>query len=184
MNKKNTLKFSGKTSRGFTLVELLVYLAIVSFLINSFVVFALNIINLGSKSNRQEEVYSTAALMSEKIKYEIRNGDDINTSSSDFDINLASNPGKKISLAASGSDNPILIDVSGGQARISRGGTLPVSLNPVRTAITDLTFTNLSSIDGLTKHLKFTLTVVALDPSPGNVFENTSLESSAELRSH
>lgn len=183
MNNK-AKKFSCRFSRGFTLIELLIYLAIVSVVINTLIILAINLIGLGSKSNRQGDVQSATQFIFGKIKYEVRNASDINSSSSDFGLNLAANPGKKISLAESGVDNPVVFDVLNGQARISRGGATPIPLNPVGTTVSDLSFTNLSSGDGLTKQLKFTLTITASTPSPGNIFESMAVESSAELRSH
>lgn len=183
MNKK-AKKFSCRLSQGFTLIELLIYLAIVSIVINTLIILAINLIGLGSKSNRQGDVQSATQFISGKIKYEVRNASDINVSSSDFGLNLAANPGRKISLAESGASNPVVLDVLNGQARISRGGAVPILLNPAGTAVSDLSFTNLSSGDGLTKQLKFTLTIIASNPSPGNVYETLTVESSAELRSH
>lgn len=181
--RKNNLR-KIKTTKGFTLIELIIYLAIVSVIVNTLVLFAWNVIGQGSKGNRQQEVYSAAMFLSEKIKYEIRNADDINTASSDFGINLAANAGKKISLKATGANDPIIFDVLSDQARIKRGVNASVPLNPTGTKITDLTFINFSSGTGTTKSIQFTLTVTALNPSAGNVYETTSIESSAEVRSH
>lgn len=177
-------KLNRRSSSGFTLIELLIYLTIVSVVLNTLIIFALNVMNLGAKNRRAEDVASTAVLIAEKIKYEIKNADDINTGSSNFGVNLATNPGTKISLKQSGANDPTVFDVSAEMARITRGNSSPVSLNPPGTEISDLTFTNLSSADGLTKQLKFTLIVMSSAPSSGNVFEKTSLESSVELRSH
>ncbi|HLC43849.1 MAG TPA: prepilin-type N-terminal cleavage/methylation domain-containing protein [Patescibacteria group bacterium] len=183
MNKIKCAKFrSGK--QGFTLIELLVYLTIVSVVVNTLIIFSIDLIKLKLKSSQQQAVSATAATVAGKIKYEIRNAADLNLSSSDFGLNLADNPTKKISLAQTGADDPTIFDVSDGSLRIARGVSAPAVLNPTGTRISDLTFTNLSSADGSTKQLKFTLTVTAVTPSPGNIYETISLESSAELRSH
>lgn len=171
-----------KKLKAFTLIELIIYLTIVSIIVNTFVLFAWNIISRGEKNDRQEEVSSAAMLLSSKIKYEIRNAQDINVSSSDFGVNLANNPNKKITLEENETSNPIVFDVVNGEVRIARGTGDPVSIISNGVKIDNLTFTNSSSVDGLTKNLNFTLSVISRSPSVGNVFESVNLESSAELR--
>jgi len=71
-----------KTKIGFTFVELLLYISVVSIMISSLVLFALTIINNGAKSSTHQEVFSQARYISERFKYEIRNATGINSVSS------------------------------------------------------------------------------------------------------
>lgn len=174
-----------KSDRGFTFIEILLYISIVVFLMGTLMQFGISVISNGAKNSTQQEVYEAARYISERLKYEIRNAVDINTGSSNFSSNLAQNAGQKLSLKGVAPNDPLLIDVQGGKARITAGTNSPVVLNSADTAVTNLTFTNLSSLDSKTKHIVFTLTVIANYNSTRQEYkESITIESSAELRSN
>lgn len=161
--------------QGFTLIELILYIAIVTIVISTIVPFAWNIIGGGTKSNTQQEVSSNARFISERIKHEIRNASGIN--------NLTPT---SLSLANSDSSlNPTVINLSGSNIVITQGANPQVNLNSTDIKITTLTFTNYSSSDQKTKHVGFTLTVEANYPNASQEFQaSTTIESSAEVRSN
>lgn len=171
------------TRKGFTLFETLIYMTVVSIIVTSLVLLCWNIISAGEKNVRQQEVYGSARLLAEKIKYKIRNADHINATS-DFDVNLAGDSSKKISLSYAAPNNPTLINVVSGQARVTLGAASPVFLTPDNFTVTELTFTDYSSSDGKTKNIGFTLTITNKNPSIGNIYESSTIKSSAELRSN
>lgn len=174
--------------RGFTLLELVLYVGIVSIVLTSLVTYAWNVVGIGEKSATQQEIYSLARYLSERIKYEIRSANDINFGSSNFGINLAQTPGAKLSLAKSAPNDPTEIDVAGGLVRIRRGSAVPtpVPLNSADTNVTDLTFTNYTSSDNKTKHVGFTLVVQSRYTGGRFEFKESAItiESSGELRSN
>lgn len=172
-----------KTKNGFTLLELLLYMAIVALMLGALTQISWNFIFAGEKSAYQQEAFSNARLISEKIKYEIRNAKDINLSLSTFNTNLASSPGSKLSLAENSPNDPTEIDVLSGKLRIKRGAGATINLNSTNTSVTNLTFTNYSSGDNKSKHVGFTLTLT----TSGNREEynqTITIESSAEWRSN
>lgn len=181
-NELQTKHYKLNTKRGATIIELLLYMSILSFFLIALVLFALNIIQGGSKSNNESHTYADARYLSERIKYEIRNASDIQTANSNFGVNLATTAGSKLTLTAASPNNPTVIDVSSGRARIALGATSAVELNSNMVNVTDLTFTNYSGTN--TKNISFTLTVQATSPSKGNIKETTTLRSSVELRSN
>src|SRR6266571_3526280 len=65
--------------RGFTLIELIIYIAIVAIILTSLIPFAWNVIEGGAKSATEQEVFANARYVSERIKYEIRNASGINS---------------------------------------------------------------------------------------------------------
>lgn len=161
-------------------MELIIYIAIVTIVLSSLVQFAWNAIGSGVKSNTQQEVYATARYISERIKYEIRNSEGINTGSSVFDTN----PGI-LSLIKNAPTNPTIFDVSGGNIRIKQGAASAVNLNSADTTVTNLIFTNYTSADNKTKHVGFTLTVESNYNSTRQEYnESITLRSSAEVRSN
>lgn len=146
-------------NKGFTLLELVLYIAMVSIVLSAVIPYAWNVVYGGVKSSSQQEVVSNARFISEKIKYYIRNAVSIDNASSDFDVNLASDSTKKVTLNADAPDSPVVIDVSTGIARVKLGTGATISLNSNDTSVTDLTFSNYSSVDNKTKHLSFSLSV-------------------------
>lgn len=169
--------------RGFTLIELLLYLAISSGVLVSLVLFAWNVIDTGAKNARQDDVYASARYISERLKYEIRKASDINVASSNFALDLATNAGQ-LSLASATPNDPTIIDVDNNTLRIKQGAAAVIELNSPMVKINSLIFENYSTVDSKSKHVVFTISVEAANPSPGNKYENATIESSAELRSH
>ena len=172
-----------KNTKGFTLLELLLYLGIFSVIITAVVYFAWNVIYGGVKSTRLNEVSYSARYSAERIKYEIRNSSGITTGSSNFGVNLAATPGTKLTLtSATPARNPIVIDVTSGTLRITLDTNPVANLTPTNITVTNLVFTNNSSGDSKTKNISFALTLESNIVSPGQVKQSVNLESAAEIR--
>lgn len=164
-----------QTKNGFTFIELILYIAVISIILTALVPFAWNTIETSIKSSVQQEVTANARYISERIAYEIRNASDINSVSA-----------TAISLATTTpATNPTVIDLSGGNIRIKQGNGSTVQLNSTNTVITSLTFTDLTSVDDKTKHIKFMMTVAASFVAARQEYQNSVvLGSSAEVRSN
>lgn len=175
---------TNNNNAGYTYIELILYIAIVTIMMQALIPFAWNIIQGGVKSSIQQEVFSQSRFISEKLKFEIRNAKDIVAAQSDFDVNLASDQTKKITLQTLGGQT-IIVDVQSGIVRIKRGSNPAIPLNAANIQVTDLTFSNYSSIDNKSKHLGFTLTASSSNPSPRQEYKaSISLQSSSEIRSN
>lgn len=163
-------------NKGFTFIEIILYVSIVSIILVALVPVAWNVIGGSVKSSAQQEVFSQARLISERIKYEIRNADGVNSVAA-----------TSISLDPPGTSNdPTIIDLSGGKIRIKLGVAAAVDLNSSDTSITSLTFTNYTSGDNKTKHIQFVFTI---DDNFGSSRQEydvpvQTIEGSAELRSN
>lgn len=178
---KHSFDYTTFIQRGVTLIELVLYIAIISIFMTTIVSFAWNMVEGSAKSDTQQEVYSQARYLSERIKYEIRNASSINTS--DFGINFATDPTKQLSLTNAVTGTIIFRVNASGKATITQGAT--TTLNSNSTRVTDLTFTNYTSLDNKTKHIGLTLTVTSNYSQVRNEFRETiTLRSSAELRSN
>lgn len=174
-----------RTSRGFTLIELVLYVAIVAIVLGGLVQLAWAITGSATKSATQEEVASQARYVSERIKAEIRNANGINTGTSTFDTNLAITPTAQLSLSVAAPNDPTLITVASGKAMLKQGTATAVSLNSDRSTVTDLTFSNYTSGDGKTKNVTFTLTLASSSGSGRYEYAETlSLRGAAEVRSN
>lgn len=163
--------------RGFTFIELILYVAILTTMLVALIPFAWNIIGGGVKSATQQEVFSNARYISERLKYEIRNATGINSVST-----------TQISLStATPATNPTVIGLSGENLTITQGASSAVNINSANTTISSLTFTNYTSGDTKTKHIQFVFTLNANYPAAGTrqeFNETTTVEGSAEVRSN
>jgi hypothetical protein len=163
--------------KGFTFIELILYVAILTTMLIALIPFAWNIIGGGVKSATQQEVFSNARYISERIKSEIRNATGINSVTS-----------SQISLStATVATNPTVIALSGNNITITQGAGSAVNLNSQNTRISSLTFTNYTSADTKSKHIQFVFTINAYYPNAGTRQEfndSTTIEGSAEVRNN
>lgn len=166
-----------KREYGFTFIEVILYVAIVTIMMASLIPFAWNVIGGATKSSSQQEVSSQARLISERIKYEIRNANALNS------------PGVGASGSVLNLNSPTatIIDLSSGKVRISKdGGTNYVDLNSTDTIVTNLTFTSYSSSDNKTKNIQFSFTIDDNYGSTRQEFDvpSQTIQGSAEVRSN
>lgn len=155
--------------KAFTLIELLLYLGIVSVIFIALVSFAWNIIEGGMKSSVGQEVSSNGYLVMEKIKSKVRNAKDV------VSVNTTSLTLQNISGPNS------IIDLSAGNIRINEGAA--INLNSADVIVSDLIFTDLRSLDNKTKQIgiRFTISYGNNQVRAENR-KSLTLESSAELR--
>ncbi len=170
-----------KNKNGFTYIEFILYIAIVVILLNALVPFAWTIINNSARSATQEEVSSAGRYVSERIKYEIRNAQDLNAGASSFGVNLGT-----LSLAETISgNNPTIIAVSGGKVTIKKGAAAAVNINSTDTTVTNLVFTNNTSADISTKNISYTLTIQSsYAGAREDYIETITINSAGEIRSN
>ena len=176
---KTTEQFCG--SGGFTFIELILYVAIVTIILSALVPFAWSAIETGVKSAVQQEVNANARYISERIKYEIRNSTDIN-------LPVVGSSGTTLSIVTSiPATNPTIIDrdLPTGNITIKQGAGSTVNLNSANTVISSLTFTSYTSGDNKTKHIRFNMTVLASFAAARQEYQDSVvIESSAEVRSN
>lgn len=162
---------------GFTYLELIIYIAILVIIMTTLIPFAWNVIEGGVKNATEREVYSQGRYVSERIKYEIRNANGINSVSP-----------TQISLSTDDpATNPTIITSASGGITIQQGAGSPIVLNSQDTTVTSLAFTNYTSSDNKTQNIQFTFTIAARYAGAGNRQEyqgSTTLEGAAEVRSN
>lgn len=150
--------------KGFTFVELLLYVAIVGTIFSSLVPFAWDVIQGGVRSSVDQEVGSNARLIMEKIKFKVRNARSIVVAPTSLTITEQDLSTKTI-------------DLSEGNIRMNA-----VNLNSADTRMTDLVFTDFSS--AATKQVQIRFTVISSTGQGSQEYAQTvTLESSAEVRS-
>ncbi len=163
-----------KIDAGFTFIELILYVSIVTLMLTAIVPFGWNAIVSATKSSVQQEVYSQARFLSERLKYEIRNASGITS--------VGTN---SISLTNFSPDTSTLIDLDSGKIRINKNGAGAVNLNSDDTNVTSLTFTNYTSSDNKTKHIEFNFTISTSYTGARQEFkESVTIQGSGEVRSN
>ncbi len=129
--------------RGVTLMEFLVYIAIISGVALAFVTFSLAILNTKSKTYVVQEVYANERIALDIMTRKIRAATSIMISSSTFDID----PGVLVFHTDASSTDPTIIDLSAdnGSLRITEGTSSPVLITSDQVYVTNLQFTNLTA---------------------------------------
>ena len=168
--------------QGFTLIEMVLYIAIVSIFLGGVVRLAWGSVYGRVKASVMQNVNYAARFAGKRMMYEIRNASGI-TSVSANSLCLSS---------ADAARNPTKIYLSGGAIRIGWGGgvascattTNDVLLTGTNVTVSNLVFTNLTS-GTLTKHIQFTYTISSSATSGRQEYvASQTYEGSAETRSH
>ncbi len=165
-SKIKNLKF--KINNGFTLVELILYIAIVTIFMTGVIYFTSDIVYGRVKSQVHQEVNQNIRFASKRIMYEIRNASSVTVSPSSITLG-STDVGR----------NPTVIDVFGNRLRIGYGGN-QYFLTSNKVTVSNLSFTDLSTAG--TTNVKFSITI----DSTGDRREfqkSETYETSVELRS-
>jgi Tfp pilus assembly protein FimT len=173
---------SGITSNrlGFTLIELLLYMGLVGIFLTAATTSMWDIILGNVKSSVEQEVQESLRYSSSRLGFEIRNADSVG-SSSDFDVNLADNPGTMLSLNAPSPNDPTEFRVTGGLLQVKQGSGDWASITSPAVEVTNLVFTDLT--DAASDNIKFTVTVKYRNPSDRSEWEKSAtFEGAGQLR--
>ncbi len=164
---------------GFTLVEMILYVAILAIFLTGAILFMWDVTYGRVKSYTHQEVNQNVRLAGKRIMYEIRNAQD---------LNLPVNP-TSISLQMTDSSrNPTVIDLSGGRLRIGYGSggscpsTSPCPITSNQVSVTSLNFTNLSS-GTASLNIGFAITIESVAQRK-EFQKNETFQATAELRSN
>ena len=145
-------------NRGFTLIELIIYITIVAGVLIVAFNFGWEIIYGNIKSQAMREVQQNSRLATEKITEAILGASGIN--------NLT--PGNSdiiLSLAMQDSSlNPTLFEVVGGKLMITQKRSGPYELTNDRVRVTNLQFTNVSYVD-TPGTIKIQMTIEHVNPN-------------------
>jgi len=180
---------SCKSGAGFTLIELMVYIAIISIILVASINFMWQIMNTRTKSQVTQEAQQNARFAMERMVIEIRGAEDVvkTGGASTFDVH----PGK-LTLQYTAGD--VVIDTAtstvtlGGKSvdirklRITEGAGSPIELTSDRVDVTNLIFTDLTQGDDK-DNIRIQLTIENVNPE--NVVwreSSISLQSAASIR--
>ena len=132
---------------GYTIVELIIYIALIGTLVSGIVLYSLSVTSARNKNYVAQEVQANGRFVLDVIGQRIRAATGVNAGSSTFDFD----PGVlSLSMSDSGKD-PTIIDLTAndGQLQITEGVSSAVSLTSDEVKVTNLVFTNKSNINPL-----------------------------------
>ena len=129
--------------RGFTLIETIIYIFIISMVLITVAGFLLNIIQTKQKTRAASEVIAAARIMQDRLTDAARHAEGINTGASTFGLD----PGVlSFDMVAAGVDPTIFsLTADDGQFQVSEAGGDDTVLTSDNVQITSLLFTNLTS---------------------------------------
>lgn len=166
-----------KNKKGFTLLELTIYVLIVGIVLTAITMYAIDVIGAQTKAKSYQEVQYNARFAMRRIVNEIRRADDLNTGSSIFDTH----PGV---LSIGNNDpakDPLVFDIASNRLRMTQGGT-PYFLTSDKVEITNLIFKDLS-VANRTKNIKIFITVAHRNPENREEFDaDFTITSTAVIR--
>jgi type II secretory pathway pseudopilin PulG len=180
VNRKTPKQLTMRKARGFTLVELLLYMGLVGIFLTAATTSMWDIILGNVKSSVEQEVQESLRYASHRLSFEIRNADSIEASS-DFGVDLASTPGAVLSLNSPAPNDPTEFRVNGGLLQIKQGVGSWTSITSPAVAVDNLVFTDLT--DTFSENIKFTVTVKYRNTGGRSEWEKSAtFESASQLR--
>jgi type II secretory pathway pseudopilin PulG len=167
-------------NKGMTLVEIIIYVAILSLVSTAFITISINMMSLKTKSVSQQEIGHNLRFISQKINYEIRNAKSISTTT----------PTSITLILSNASRSPTVFDLNNGNIRMGFGSagscptTNPCILNSNLINISQFSVTNLSSGDSKTQNIDYTISGNFINNSGRQEFDASGfINDSAEVRS-
>lgn len=158
-------------SSGFTLVELILYITLVSIFVTAAIMFAWNVIYGREKSFNNQIVNENLNITLKRITYEISNANDV--------VSIGTN---SIILDNGGSSTTIML--SGGAIFINPQGSGNYNLTSNQVNVDNLTFTDRRTTNINSKAVLVSITISqSADASSGNQSAQASAQTSVELNS-
>lgn len=166
-----------KRPNGFTLIEVMIYVVLVSGILIGATSFAISIINNRTKSFAIQEVEQNSRFMLEKITQAVRSARNIAApaiGATDTTLELVISDGAK---------NPIIFALNGSSLSMTQGAGPTLDLHSGNVEVSNLTFTNLSLPNGKTRNLLVSFILSHRNPSGRQEWAFTdSFETTIELR--
>jgi type II secretory pathway pseudopilin PulG len=164
----------------FTMIETLIYIAIIGAVLTGFVGYSINISNAREKAYVVEEVQANARIAIDLISQKIRTANSVNVGASTF----GSDPGVLSLEMDTGSVDPTIFDLDAddGVLQMSEGVGSAISVTSDEVNVTNLVFTDLTGT-GTKENVKIEITVEFGSSSGGQIYTYTkSLRTSVSLR--
>ena len=163
---------------GFTLIEVLIYALMISGMVTTAVLFALNVSEGQQKARSYQEVQQNARFGMERMVQEIKAANDLNTANSTFNVH----PGLLSFSHEDSLKNPTIFSVASEKLAMKQGVNATSTLTSDNVRVTNLIFTNMS-VANRTKNIRISMRVEHVNPDNVTVFTaSTTMETSVTVR--
>ncbi|EKD76221.1 MAG: hypothetical protein ACD_43C00187G0001, partial [uncultured bacterium] len=166
----------GKSGKGFTLIEAIVYVAVFSLLVGATTTFLINIIQLKNKTQAERTAYQEARYIMERINNRIRLAPGIDTGSSIFD----NDQGRLVLKSPEVPTNLTTFYVQNGVAYEKLGPAAATAISSAEVSVSQLNFNQVVSSD-LQGSIETKITVSTVSNRP-DTQATSALTSHASLR--
>jgi len=166
--------------KGFTLIEVILYIAIMAIMGGVFFSYGWNIVSARIKSATVRETFESAVLVSERLKRELRSATDIDQEHSAFN----ESPGKIVFTTL---DGEVTFESSGDKVSIKREGEEAQFLHSDFVRIRNFLLTRQISGDDKIQYVGFSFTAEAYYPAAGERYEyqfSVPMRGGVEIRFH
>lgn len=155
-----------KHTRGFTLIEMLLYIALASILLVVATMFTALILEARIKNQTIAEVEQQGQYIARLITQTIRNAEEVTTPG------VGSNSTSLVLDVVAASNDPTTFSLSSGVVRIQEGGSTAVPLSNDRVVVSNLVFYNYAGTNapGI---VRFSFTVTHANPEGRNAYSFT-----------
>ncbi len=164
MQKQNSKIKNSKLVSGFTLVEMIMVIAIFSVLLFAIAGFFIMTIQSRGKSQARIEVQEQARTAIERVAYDIRRATST-TLALGANVNVATGSASFNLISSVASRNPTIFTVSNGILYVKYGTGSTTALTSKDVTINSLIFTNLSSTNGRSKNILVNMIFTKADPT-------------------
>lgn len=136
--------------RGFSLIEVILYLGLFSVMATALFYFSWNVLELGTKDQISREVLADARILSERMSFFIRNAEGIDEGLSSFDT-----ADGELVLRKMGSSDTIRIDVQNGGVFLTETGNPSVALHSSLSKVENISFSKYGSPADHSEYISF-----------------------------
>jgi prepilin-type N-terminal cleavage/methylation domain-containing protein len=180
VNKNFKNIFNGR--KGFTLVEMLVYIAVLSIISGAVITMIAGLMVTFNKARVKKDIMSDADIILRSITSEVKYGNLIYSPTSIFD----SSSGQlsiNTALNATSSEAFTYVDfyLDNGRVYVKKEGSDDLPLNSERTKVTELKFTDLTPDSSLFNSIRIKLTLESLN-APISLNSPTTFYTAASMR--
>ncbi len=168
---------TAKSSKGFTLIEIMVYLALVSGILITATTFAWSVINSRTKAFTIQEVEQNGRYITQKIVGIIQEANSITLPT------IGNTTGNLTLVMDDGGTENISINLNGEILEWQQDVGPTILLNSDQVRVTKMEFTNLSSVNDRSRNIKLVMTVEHINPNNRNEWKYIeTFETTVELR--
>ncbi|HSX07439.1 MAG TPA: type II secretion system protein [Candidatus Saccharimonadales bacterium] len=172
---KNSLPSKTAAQRGYTLLELLLYMAIISILLAATTAFLGVTVDARVKNQTVAEVNDQGVAVMDYIMQTIRNASSITAPAA------AASSTSLTLVVPTGSLSPTVFSLSGTTLQVKEGAAAAVSLTNSKVQVTSLTFTNLTR-SGTSGAVQVSFVMSRTNPNAHNEYDyQKTFISSAEI---